>query len=83
MLLLFISLEAISLLILGILGYYLHTIRKDNEELRVKLKITTSFADNLSKRLIAQNKVSSDTQAEDNKPYRKTRRSPKKRSDIS
>ena len=66
MLLLFISLEAISVIILGILGYYLYKIRTDNEELRVKLKITTNFADDLSKRLIAQNKVSSDTQVNKN-----------------
>ena len=74
MLLSFISLGIVTLTTI-ILSRYLLVLNKKYKELQVKLKITTDFADTLSKRVLEQSKASSNGQAK--KPYKKTRRSPK------
>jgi hypothetical protein len=75
MLLSFISLGIVTLTTI-ILSRYLFVLNKKYKELQVKLKITTDFADTLSKRVLEQSKASSKRQAK--KPYKKTRRSPKR-----
>lgn len=75
MLLSFISLGIVALTTI-VLSRYLFVLNKKYKEIQVKLKITTDFADSLSKRVLQQTKASDNEQAK--KPYKKTRRSPKR-----
>ena len=81
MLLSFISLGIVTIAT-AVLSYYLIQINRKYKELQIKLKVTRDFADRVSIEL-NRLKVKSNGSVEatsQKPPYKKTRRSPKKRS---